>query len=90
MMVLLFALPMLPVTAGAEYNADTPELLSTRDLNCTACILIEMDSGKTVFEKNADLTMYPASTTKIMTTLCALENIDVEKTTAYVSPGALI
>lgn len=38
--------------------------------------LVNMDSGQTVFEKNADEKRYPASTTKIMTYIIVVENID--------------
>ncbi len=39
-------------------------------------LLVNMDSGEPVFEKDADSKRYPASTTKIMTYIIAVENID--------------
>ncbi len=39
-------------------------------------LLVNMDTGQPVFEKNADAKRYPASTTKIMTYIVAVENID--------------
>ena len=39
-------------------------------------ILIDGKSGDTIYEKDADKKLYPASTTKIMTALVALEIID--------------
>lgn len=40
-----------------------------------------MDSGQTVYEKDADSKRYPASTTKIMTYIIAVENIaDLDNT----------
>ena len=39
-------------------------------------LLVSMDTGQTVYEKNADEKMYPASTTKIMTFIVAYEHID--------------
>lgn len=39
-------------------------------------LLVNMDSGQTVYEKNADEKRYPASTTKIMTYIIVVENID--------------
>lgn len=42
-------------------------------LTAQAVILIEADTGKILYEKNAETRMYPASTTKIMTTILALE-----------------
>lgn len=38
-------------------------------------LLVSMDTGQTVYEKDADAKMYPASTTKIMTYIVAYENI---------------
>ncbi|MFA6948204.1 MAG: serine hydrolase [Eubacteriales bacterium] len=44
-------------------------------------ILIEASDGKVIAEKNADMTAYPASLTKIMTAVVTLENItDLEAT----------
>jgi D-alanyl-D-alanine carboxypeptidase (penicillin-binding protein 5/6) len=42
-------------------------------------ILIDQDSGKVLYERNADVRLYPASTTKILTALVALENLDPSK-----------
>lgn len=39
-------------------------------------LLVNMDSGQTVFEKDADSKRYPASTTKIMTYIIVVESID--------------
>lgn len=39
-----------------------------------AAILINPDSGKILYEKNAYKKMYPASTTKIMTAILVLES----------------
>ena len=44
--------------------------------SAAASILIEADSGEVVFEKNSSKRLGPASTTKIMTALVALENMD--------------
>jgi len=42
-----------------------------------AAILIEANSGRILFEKSATKTMYPASITKIMTAILAIENSDL-------------
>lgn len=56
------------------YFDDTEPLsLTAEDLYASACILIDAPSGKVLFERDADAQMYPASTTKIMTLLVALE-----------------
>ena len=70
--VLIFV-SLLPSPALAdEYDPLYPEYLSEGHLSATAAILIEAESGKVVFEKNADQRMYPASTTKILTVWLAL------------------
>lgn len=44
------------------------------DIYSPSCILIDSNSGKILYEKNAYNKMYPASTTKIMTAILVLEN----------------
>ena len=69
-----------PLTAFAEYDAAHPELLTEDDIAAEACILIEQTTGNVIFEKSADTTMYPASTTKIMTVLLGLLTCDLSDT----------
>ena len=53
-------------------------------------LLVSMDNGQTVYEKEADKKMYPASTTKIMTYIIAYENIeDVDNTRIEVKKKVL-
>lgn len=47
------------------------------ELTAKAAILVEMESGQVLYEKNADMRWAPASTTKIMTAIVALENADI-------------
>lgn len=79
--------------ALAEYDPTHPEELSGEDLTASAVILINADTGNVVFEKNADMSMFPASTTKIMTTLVALEmmqnNEEALRQICYVSESAV-
>lgn len=51
-------------------------------------ILMEANTGKILYEKNAYEKMYPASTTKIMTAILALENRELSDT-AHVSYDAI-
>ena len=51
------------------------------DVKSKSVLIVSMDSGQTVFEKDPDSKRYPASTTKIMTYIVAVENIpDLENT----------
>ena len=47
-------------------------------VSASSAILIEAESGRVLYEKNADATRGMASTTKIMTALVALENGDLD------------
>ena len=47
-------------------------------LEGSAAILLDMTSGEVLYENNADEQRFPASTTKMMTALLALENLDLE------------
>ncbi|MDL2205983.1 D-alanyl-D-alanine carboxypeptidase [Eubacteriales bacterium OttesenSCG-928-N13] len=59
--------------ATTSYKADAPEKLTSADLTGEACLVMDRASGRVLFDKNANKRMYPASTTKIMTLLLALE-----------------
>ncbi|WP_341876974.1 D-alanyl-D-alanine carboxypeptidase family protein [Defluviitalea saccharophila] len=48
-------------------------------LQSEAVILIEENTGKVLYEKNSSQKMYPASTTKVLTALIALENADLNE-----------
>ena len=54
-------------------------IINTANLNISsgACILVENSTGKVIYEKNSKDKMYPASTTKIMTALIALEKCNL-------------
>ena len=49
-------------------------------INGQAGILVELNTGTVLFSKNIHQQMYPASTTKVMTALMALENLDLNDT----------
>ena len=62
LLVLFFAAPALPVQAAEP------------DIGASSAIVIEASTGRVVYEKNADRREYPASLTKMMTCILALEN----------------
>ena len=67
-MALCFAaIIMLGVTAPAFAAKPSP--------TAEAVILIDANTGNVLFEKNSEKVMYPASTTKIMTALVALDAV---------------
>jgi len=58
----------------ADYNTKVPQLLREGHLYADSAILVDATSGDVLFSKNARARMYPASTTKVMTLLLALES----------------
>ena len=60
-------------------SEDVPAVASGPDVSAKAAILINPSTGITIYEKNADTRMYPASTTKIMTAYLALTHLDLNK-----------
>lgn len=75
----VFVAPTLPSDAE-PYDETHPEELSEDQLYAQSAILVEATSGDVIFEKNADASMYPASTTKIMTTLLGVMMGDLTQT----------
>ena len=67
--ITIFLTLSIPIPAFAETQPD---------LTAKAYILIEMETGQVLAEKNAYERRSPASTTKIMTALVALENANPE------------
>lgn len=57
--------------------------------NSPSAILLNSNTGKILYEKNAYARMYPASTTKVMTAILVLENCNLSDTT-IVSKNATI
>ncbi|MBQ1946155.1 MAG: D-alanyl-D-alanine carboxypeptidase [Clostridia bacterium] len=71
-MILSVLLCVPAVATSTDYDSQHPEKLNIADLQASAAILIEKNTGMVVFEKNADRRMFPASTTKIMTVYLGL------------------
>ncbi len=48
-------------------------------IGAVSAILIDQDTGRILYEKNADEKLYPASMTKVMTSLLCVENIKADE-----------
>lgn len=70
---------LLPKNALACQSCQEVIEATQPGLVAEAVILIDVASGKVLYEKNADLPMYPASTTKIMTALLLLEHAELSE-----------
>lgn len=63
--------------SAAEYWPEEPQIESPN------AIIMEASTGTVLYEKNAHESHYPASITKIMTTLLALENCSMDETVTF-------
>jgi len=73
---------LLCITSVAFCNPSPPKF------NASGAILIDAKTGQVLFEKDADKQLPPASTTKIMTAILALESNRLEETTTISAKAA--
>lgn len=84
---LSFTILLSPVSSYAIADMEAYRLLPAKTdsidnwpvgptLSCYSAVLMDADTGVVLYEKNAHEQMYPASTTKLMTCLLAMEKKD--------------
>ena len=74
-LTVIIALTMMLGTSVCAYGASSKD---APELEATTAILIDAKTGEILFSKNKDVQMAPASMTKIMTALLAIENLDMD------------
>lgn len=60
---------------------DTANSPNSEKLYSEAALLVDVTTGEVLFQKNPHAKMYPASTTKVLTALCAIKYGDIYSTT---------
>ncbi len=75
--VIVAVLAAVPVQSMCMYRVNAAE----PDVESPSVILMEASTGKTVYEKNADETLHPASITKIMTLILIFDALSGNKIT---------
>lgn len=75
-------LPVAPVYAKKSKNY-WPKL--SEEMAAGAAILMDVDTGTILYKKNIDQKYYPASITKILTTLIAVENCSMDEVVTFSS-----
>ncbi|MCR5784956.1 MAG: D-alanyl-D-alanine carboxypeptidase [Eubacterium sp.] len=66
----------VPVYADESWPSDV-------DIESPSAIVMDISTGTVLYEKNADEQLYPASITKIMTALLAVENNDMDEEVTF-------
>ena len=74
----VFAIQAAPMPVQAE--EDWPE---GPEITCPNAIVMAVNTGTVLYEKDSHKTRYPASITKIMTTLLAIENCELNETVTF-------
>lgn len=82
--ILIFILILL-ICVGFSFSSNCVELPT---VDAPSCILMDLNSDKILYSKNVNEKMYPASTTKVMTAILAMENCNLTDV-ATVSHGAI-
>ena len=76
--LMLFFIAITPITVMSDEKLST-EKASPLDVDAKSALLMEVSSGKIIYEKNANEKFAPASVTKIMTMLLTMESVDSGK-----------
>ena len=71
-----------------QYDAENPLNLHSSQLIAQSAILVNGKTGEVLFEKNADMIIYPASTTKIMTVMLGIMLGNMDTTCIYSEKAA--
>lgn len=78
MLAVLCLVTSMPLKVdAAEYWPEGPTI------DTPSAIVMEVSTGTVLYEKNADQQLYPASITKIMTTLLAIENCSMDEIVTF-------
>lgn len=72
--LLVFVLSLPALASPEDYDASKPAVLTEDYLYGESTVVMDGETGEVLFGKNAYVRMYPASTTKIMTLLLAIES----------------
>lgn len=90
--ILTFSMPVSAATVdlNAQYQISTNEIQGWPqgpDISSDTGVLMEMQTGTVLYDKGADELRYPASITKLMTLLVAVENCSLDETVTFTETG---
>jgi len=83
---LVFSLVMFVCVTTTKVEASR---LEPHEIYARGAVIMDMDSGRVLWEKNGRETLSMASTTKIMTAIIALENSDLSETVTVSSRASI-
>ena len=72
-----------------HFSSSRPYALTDNMLYATSAVAVDAGTGRVLYAKNPDQEIYPASTTKVLTALLAIENLSLDDVTE-VSKNCLV
>lgn len=83
--VFVAGVPSVTATASSKNTASSDSISWPKGpkVESKSAVLMDVDSGTLLYSKKPDKTHYPASITKVMTALVALENSSLDETVTY-------
>ena len=73
LIIILILNTLCPISYADQTNLD-----NSPNISAESAILIDASTGAVLFQKNSDAKMYPASTTKILTAIIAIEKCNLD------------
>lgn len=74
LLITTFLLFFSEITFASEYDINTSDIIGE------GAVLINQESGQVLFDKNAHTPYFPASTTKVLTAIIILDDLDLSET----------
>ncbi len=81
--LLLIIITVIAVFVPAKETKAEGAWPECADIVAEAGILLDADTGAILYDKNANQKMYPASITKIITAMVAIENCSLDETVTF-------
>jgi len=75
LLILIFNILPVNIPYGDTFFVMVYAATEPPQLKSESAILMDAESGRVIFEKDCDVVLYPASTTKIMTAILVFENL---------------
>ena len=75
-LIIVFLIPS--IAKGSSSETDAANELSSVKVKSKYAVIMDADSGNILYNKGGDETIYPASTSKILTCIVAIENSEMD------------
>ena len=77
--ILLFGIIITSSSIFADETNNSTNIINYKDINCNKALIMDVKNGSVLYSKNGFDKVFPASTTKVLTAILAIENLDLQK-----------